>query len=226
MNKMIFIATALVICSIALAVDETVQTVETTTEIAKPKKRQASLESRAKSHASAQAGMGIITTNLVAVLEGNYIVNEKLALSLRLANNLIFMENTGSTKTENGTTTNYKPTIEKDDEDSTSLIMAGVKFFPGNTFYLRPELYYRTQDESVKPDFSSSRTARKKYDDVGLSFSVGNEWQFGHFVFGVDWGGLAYKLLTVKSNGVRDRFEVDSEKVAINILNLHIGFSF
>jgi hypothetical protein len=230
MKKIIIFTTVLILSNIALAVEDSKvveSTVEQKTEIVKVKKKQGSQESRAKSHVAFQAGLGVITTNFLGTLEGNYIFNDRLVGSLRFGADVILMKKTGEEPKQDGTgtTSTYQPTLGRD-EDRTNILMAGVKIFVGNSFYLRPEVYYRTQNEEVRPSLYSSKKERRIYDDVGTSFSIGNEWQFGHFVFGVDWVGLTYKVATVKTNEVNDWLDVDSERTALNILGLHVGASF
>ncbi|MBC7421331.1 MAG: hypothetical protein H7328_11435 [Bdellovibrio sp.] len=70
---------------------------------------------------------------------------------------------------------------------------AHLKLFTGNSFYLKLGLDYRRIDYRYEDPVLGS--SYEKIDFVGSSlgaaFTIGNQWQWSFYTFGVDWIGLS-----------------------------------
>lgn len=154
---------------------------------------------------SIQYGGGLLLLSAATILEINYLKNSKRSFSLRYAKS---------------------DADQYDDEEQTALL-AGMKLFSGNSFYVRPEAYYRDFQETVSPELFSSETRQRKVQDIGISISIGNEWQWENFTLGCDWIGAAYQVATLKDNGERDwLYSDDLEILQLSFFNLRLGYSF
>lgn len=114
--------------------------------------------------------------------------------------------------------------------DSTKKLRAvtfGYRRFEGNSFNIMPSLYYR---ESTKSYFSTASGWFQMSDyvlkDVGIGFRIGNEWQWEHFMMGVDWIGInrsVKKLSETQATGIIG--DID-RTYTITFLSLYFGYSF
>ena len=110
-------------------------------------------------------------------------------------------------------------------------ISAGLKQFVSNSFYVKPELYGRTQD-IVHSTTSSYDYQTDKYTltdkevgsirDIGASVRIGNQWQWENFTMGCDWVGFARSLTTLEESGKITSNELSN----ISLLNFYLGATF
>lgn len=99
------------------------------------------------------------------------------------------------------------------------------KRFVSRTFYLKPSIYYRSQKIvhstfSFNDDLSDSEAG--SIHDSGISFRIGNQWQWSKFTLGCDWVGYSGSLVTFDRSGNLD----DSIKSNLSLLNFYVGASF
>lgn len=109
----------------------------------------------------------------------------------------------------------------------------GYRYFPGNSFNMMPTVYYRRSNSvSYNTAFFSGTPTRSTliYEDVGVGFRIGNEWQWDNFTLGTDWFGINAKVIQINKekhndNGDFDLFNIE-EDVTITMLSFYIGYTF
>lgn len=110
------------------------------------------------------------------------------------------------------------------------VISAGIKKFESNSFYYKPEIYARSQENvnSTTTGYSSSTgdylisKDTNKIEDIGVSFRIGNQWQWDNFTLGCDWIGITRSMTTTKKSG-----NIKShDKNTASLLNFYLGASF
>ncbi|MDP7321476.1 MAG: hypothetical protein QF441_12760 [Bacteriovoracaceae bacterium] len=110
-------------------------------------------------------------------------------------------------------------------------LSAGLKKYVSNSFYYKPEIYYRKQTRinsiSYNYSFGSSTrdligTESTDFSDIGISFKIGNQWQWDNFTLGTDWVGLASTVAMLEQSG-----DVEShDKTNLTLLNFYLGYTF
>jgi hypothetical protein len=151
-------------------------------------------------------GIGATTVGL------GYFLSPKSMLSLKYAN-------------QNGT--------NGDEATKMRSLTLGYRYFTGNSFNIMPTVYYRRSNSvHYKTAFFTGAVERSTliYEDVGVGFRIGNEWQWDHFTLGTDWFGINAKVIQLnkeKHNGSGD-FDLFSieEDVTITMLSFYIGYTF
>ncbi len=114
---------------------------------------------------------------------------------------------------------------------TTDAVSANWKYFTGNSFYIRPGIFY--VDYQYKTEgyiFGNSDISRK---DLGVSFGIGNQWQWENFTIGCEWIGLQAGMLNLSRSG-RDNTlfsdidgrGTDRDWKSASLLKLNIGASF
>jgi hypothetical protein len=101
----------------------------------------------------------------------------------------------------------------------------GLKKFESNSFYYKPEIYTRTQEFVHSTSSSSSVLLSKEtafINDVGVSFKIGNQWQWENFTLGCDWIGITRSMTASKISSNIYSYEKNST----TLLNLYMGASF
>lgn len=98
----------------------------------------------------------------------------------------------------------------------------GYKKFTSNSFYIKPELYYRTQLKEDSYDDQDGIYTFKDFTDIGVIFKIGNQWQWESFTLGCDWIGVGRSLIVIDDVS-GDDFD---KRVSISYLNLNLGMSF
>ena len=103
------------------------------------------------------------------------------------------------------------------------------KQFTGSTFYYEAGAYYRDQKLVIKTE--EVRTAYEKWSltekdtaeiqDLGVSFTVGNQWHWENLTVGCDWLGLSRSLYKISEKG-----DASEYYTAVNLLNFNIGYTF
>ena len=202
--KKIFLS-VLIIANISVAANTSTKAITNTSEVTSVDKD--SQSNRKDLKYSIQYGIGAILLRSSGILEANYLINEKKSISLRYAKS-------------------DSDRYDVDDEKQIALL-AGMKLFSGNSFYVRPEVYYRDLQETVRPELFSSETRKRNVQDIGISINIGNEWQWENFTIACDWIGAAYQVKQLKDNGERDWLYIDDlEVLQVSGLNLRLGYSF
>lgn len=115
---------------------------------------------------------------------------------------------------------NDRNSIEGQSEDGFAVEL-GYKMFVSNSFYIKPELYYRAQNREVEYDYLIDRYEFKDFKDIGIFFKIGNQWQWDNFTIGCDWLGIGRTVLALEDSD--DYFDRSAE---ISYLNFYLGMSF
>jgi len=110
-------------------------------------------------------------------------------------------------------------------------ITLSLKKFTSNSFYIKPALYHRTQT-TIKSGIKAYNSSTDSwvvesrntadYTDVGLSFAIGNQWQWENFTLGCNWVGISKSLTTLDKNGYLPQSDLDSASA----LNFYMGATF
>jgi hypothetical protein len=114
---------------------------------------------------------------------------------------------------------------------TTDSFSANLKYFTANSFYIRPGLFY--VDYQYKSEgylFGDADITRK---DLGVSFAIGNQWQWENFTIGCEWIGIQAGVLNLSKSG-RDNTlfsdidgrSKDNSWASASLLKLNIGASF
>jgi hypothetical protein len=117
-----------------------------------------------------------------------------------------------------------------DDEDSAKLraVTVGVRHFVGNSFNLTPTIYYKRTVEDGDYSLFTSQRSRRVYEDLGLGFRIGNEWQWDSFMMGCDWFGVNRTIKKFNSEKTNDSWDDLSSdgRFSFIISSFYVGFSF
>jgi hypothetical protein len=106
-------------------------------------------------------------------------------------------------------------------------LLLSYKAFAKNSLYLKSSLYHRIQ-ERVDKNSSAQRDQREfnklSYEDMGLLFSIGNQWQWKNFTLGADWIGMSTVLAIINQEG---DYKIEGRDLADwTLLNFYMGYSF
>ena len=101
-----------------------------------------------------------------------------------------------------------------------------VKIFTGNSFYVKPGIYYRKQTDVLSWIYNSSAdnwaaNEKAEIEDIGINFRIGNQWQWDNFTLGCDWIGLSRTVSKLSETGNTEDLEVSGAA-----LNFYLGLSF
>jgi hypothetical protein len=102
---------------------------------------------------------------------------------------------------------------------------AGIKKFESNSFYYKPEIYSRTQEFVHSTSSNSTELFSKEtafINDIGVSFKIGNQWQWESFTLGCDWIGITRSMTASKISSNIYSYEKNST----TLLNFYMGASF
>ena len=107
----------------------------------------------------------------------------------------------------------------------------GYKKFFGKSFFMQPTAYYRksSTDYVNEGSIKSIGTPNLIYDDIGVGFRVGNEWQWNSFLLGVDWFGMNKTIHEINSKTIwQGSPESTSLKtdITFTIISVYLGLSF
>ena len=123
--------------------------------------------------------------------------------------------------------TNNYSWVDEELEDG-YMIEVALKHFTGNSFYIRPSLYLRSQQLADDEDYDNATdsylaTDITDYQTVGIGFNIGNQWQWENFTLGCNWIGIRKDITTIDKDGPgTDAYtEVTGE-----LLNFYLGASF
>lgn len=107
----------------------------------------------------------------------------------------------------------------------------GYRKFLGNSFNIQPTLYYRksSTDYVNEGAVKSVGSPNLVYDDVGVGFKIGNEWQWDNFVLGIDWIGLNKTIHKINSQRTwqgAPQATHFKEETTFTLVSLYLGASF
>ena len=128
--------------------------------------------------------------------------------------------------------TNFNGT-DIDDKAAVKLraVTLGYRHFTGNSFNFMTSLYYRrsTIDYRNEGKFVLFGPTNLIYEDVGVGFRIGNEWQWENFTMGADWFGLNRTVAKInykqQSAGVLDELHFEKEWT-LTLFSFYLGYSF
>jgi hypothetical protein len=97
-----------------------------------------------------------------------------------------------------------------------------------NSFYIKTSLYHRVQERVKESDSISTSENEEfqkvRYEDTGLLFTLGNQWQWENFTLGCDWIGMSTVLAILNQEG---DYKVDNRELAeYTLLSFYIGYAF
>jgi hypothetical protein len=117
-----------------------------------------------------------------------------------------------------------------DEDGKGSALLVSLKHFTSNSFYVKPALYHRTQEiiDSYTYSFANGWESddRTKFTDIGVSFTIGNQWQWENFTLGCDWIGITKSLSTLEEKSDNGYKVSRNDLTSANLLNFYIGASF
>jgi hypothetical protein len=111
------------------------------------------------------------------------------------------------------------------------VISLGSKIFSGNSFYMSPAIFYSDYEYSYTCNDCFIFSDRSfKRSDLGISFRIGNQWQWDNFTLGCDWIGIQYGVENINKSGRRGGLIPDVRDnetwISATLLNLSMGVSF
>jgi hypothetical protein len=110
-------------------------------------------------------------------------------------------------------------------------VTLGLRIFMGNSFNIMPTAYYRrnTSDYFRTGDIFFSGNNNLVYEDLGVGFRIGNEWQWEHFMMGCDWLGIN-KTVKELHNSEHGQGIIDEntfrKSLTITAFSFYIGYEF
>lgn len=112
---------------------------------------------------------------------------------------------------------------------------AHFKHFVGNSFYYRIGLDWR-QEKYNYTDLLSPGTASFETSSLGITFNIGNQWQWKNFNLGCDWVGITTPISksiknevytgSLSSAIIQDDQEILTDDASLNLLRFYLGASF
>ena len=153
-------------------------------------KDDSSLGNRQNKKYQVMAGVGNEFSMAAFTLSGGYFINPSEVITFRYSR----------------ITQNDETEALSNELDKLRAYTLGYKKFFGNSFNIQPTLYYRksSTDLVMEGFVKSTGTPNLIYDDVGIGFRIGNEWQWDNFVMGADWFGVNK---TIKKNNFQTRWQ-------------------
>jgi hypothetical protein len=113
------------------------------------------------------------------------------------------------------------------DRDTQFTTSVQLKQFVSNSFYLKAGIFYRDlKEEKTRPSLFSSDTGTYRLKDMGLTFSLGNQWNFSKFTLGCDWFGITNSMKKLSESGNPDYFNINDDRVSINLITFYAGMTF
>lgn len=177
-----------------------------TTQKLAPKKKLSSSEHREGKKFTLGLGFGLTLSEFSQSLSAEYFIDSDTLVSLR---------------------TSYgeeEDTVGVKEEERQFSVELGVKRFVSNSFYLKPTVYYRNYKNTELEDnfwFNDETNGVERYEDIGMGFSIGNQWQFESFTIGCEWFGLSNSVKTFENSTV-----FDFREYSVNLVNFSVGMSF
>lgn len=127
-----------------------------------------------------------------------------------------------------------------DYEFSKTVVEVGAKYFLGNSFYVDGNFGMETFEFDTNSIGVDSSIVKLSGDStsMGLSFHIGNQWQWGGFTLGCDWVGyylalsnsLSLEKSTQLSASTYATLESDAESSftgnSMHLTRLYLGWAF
>ncbi len=115
------------------------------------------------------------------------------------------------------------------DSEGGSALSVDYKIFTGNSFYIKPGIYYRNQKDITGYTYNNSiedwvTRDFAEIEDIGVNFRIGNQWQWSNFTVGCDWIGANSSIITLSKSGINE--DIEDLEVSATLLNLYLGISF
>lgn len=111
-------------------------------------------------------------------------------------------------------------------------VTIGYRRFYGNSFNIMPTIYYKRNTADFYTEGSHPYVVGSNnliYEDIGMGFRLGNEWQWQNFTMGCDWFGLNYKTIKInfkeKSIAAIDT-HAPMKALTMTLLSFYLGYSF
>lgn len=115
-----------------------------------------------------------------------------------------------------------------------------AKNFAGNSFYYRFGVDYRDLEYQYTDNFITTTYRTFDSKSWGVTFGIGNQWQWKNFTLGCDWVGVTLPLskkysnesvttsgsLAFEQSENEDAKKDLTEKTQINLLRFYLGASF
>ncbi len=181
----------------------------------------ASREEKKFTVVAAPLGFEFDTTS--ASLEGGVFLDSKSTLTAQLTQ----LQQAGSSVTSGDEDDSTDEAQDLWDEAGKGFAFSiNYKKFVSNTFYIRPSLYYRSQKIVISTTEILGALTDKEagsVHDAGVSFRIGNQWQWDRFTLGCDWVGISQTLAVFERSG---NLKDDSFKSALSLVNFYLGVSF
>ncbi len=112
--------------------------------------------------------------------------------------------------------------------DNGYIIEAALKHFVGNSFYIRPSIYFYSQELADDEDYDSASnsyiiTDKTVYKAAGVGFNIGNQWQWENFTVGCNWIGVRKDISIMDEDGPgTDAYQ----EVTAEFMTFYLGASF
>jgi hypothetical protein len=117
-----------------------------------------------------------------------------------------------------------------DDDDSATLraVTLGYRRFVANSFNLTPSVYYKRTTQKDNFTWFTTTSKTEVYEDIGIGFRIGNEWQWENFTLGCDWFGINRTMKVLNEKNVDDNWELfdTNSKYSFTIASFYLGYSF
>lgn len=170
---------------------------------------------------------GVSSATTSQSLEAAYYINSDLLANIRFTNLQKGLNNTGDDSDSywEGSPGEKEADELWDEAGAGYILSAGAKKFFGNSFYVKPEAYYRKQKLVTETKHTYSRLTSSRagdYTDVGLSLKIGNQWQWENFTIGCDWIGMSQTVSMIQENGNLEGSDIPT----LTALNFYMGASF
>ncbi len=197
------------------------------TELKSSKSNNSTSNREGKSFMATAEILGISSMTSSQSIEGSYYFTSNILGNLRYTN--LQKGLTSSSSSSDSDFNNSTGSKEADrlweEAGGGYMISAGVKHFVGNSFYYKPEVFYRKQRLVTETTNNSARlisATAGDYTDIGLSIKIGNQWQWENYTLGCDWVGLNQTASVVDINGTLERDDLPT----FTALNFYMGASF
>lgn len=175
----------------------------------------ASLENRENKNYQLAVGVGNEYTIAAMTLSAGYFLNSSEVITFRYAS----------------ITRDDESEAQSNEAEKLKSYTLGYKRFLGNSFNIQPTVYYRRSsiDFVNEGAVKSFGTPNLTYDDMGVGFRIGNEWQWDNFVLGVDWFGINRTVYKINSE---EKWQGSPQSInfkkgtTLTITSFYLGASF
>jgi hypothetical protein len=109
--------------------------------------------------------------------------------------------------------------------ESGAAIKVGVTKYTGNSFFYKMGAYHMSLNAKhfEKDGSGHKKKVKSVFNELGVSASIGNQWQWSNLSLGAEWIGL--KRTVVELRKISEPFE-RTNLTTVSLLNMQIGYSF